>query len=137
MITNKGRVYFSLRGNDFNPDSLTELIGVAPTNIIYEGTKLKNTTRKFSSWELSTDEICSEVIDVYDLSDEIVKQLISKKDQILDEVQKHNLTPCLQVVLWISTNDEISTPAIGFNPDTLKFISDIGGYIDVDTYRNY
>ena len=88
MITNKGRVYFSLRGNDFNPDSLTELIGVAPTNIIYEGTKLKNTTRKFSSWELSTDEICSEVIDVYDLSDEIVKQLdLIPKEKVEPDIQ--------------------------------------------------
>lgn len=137
MKTNKGRLYFALRGNNFNPDELTEALGISPTNIIREGTKLKNTTRKFSFWEISTDEICAEVIDIYDMADEILQQLLPKKKQIVEMIQKHNLTPFLQVVLWISINDEISTPAIGFNPDVITFLGDINGYIDIDTYRNY
>jgi len=33
-------------------------------------------------------------------------------------------------------NEEHSTPAIGFEVDTVKFLGEIGAFIDIDTYKH-
>ncbi len=49
---------------------------------------------------------------------------------------RFNLSPRLEVVLWFSVNEEHSTPAIGFEVDTIKFLGEIGAFIDIDTYKH-
>jgi glutaredoxin-related protein len=46
------------------------------------------------------------------------------------------LSAVLQVVLRITMDDTKSMPAIGFDENTIKFLSNVGAFIDVDTYRN-
>ena len=38
--TNEGRVYFALDGDDFEPDQLTEFLGMTPTSIMRKGSKI-------------------------------------------------------------------------------------------------
>jgi hypothetical protein len=33
-------------------------------------------------------------------------------------------------------NDEISSPAIGFEQNVIQFLSKVGASIDIDTYKN-
>lgn len=136
MAINEGRVYFALFGDDFEPDDLTKHLGISPTSISRKGSKIPGKTPVCSSWELSTDNIANNYIDVFDLSASLIEKLKPKKELILDAKIRFNLSAILEVVLWISVNEEHSTPAIGFDIDTIKFLGEIGASIDVDTYKH-
>ena len=40
------------------------------------------------------------------------------------------------MVLWFSMNEEHSTPAIGFEVETVNFLGEIGAFVDIDTYKH-
>lgn len=133
-MSNTGRVFFGLRG-DFVPDQLTEAIGIEPTSASMAGERIPGKVPKCSLWDYSTEEIRGEVVDVYDLSSKIVKDLAPYANRISTEVKRRDLMAVLQGVLWISTDEDISTPVIGFESDVISFLHHVGGTIDIDTYR--
>jgi Domain of unknown function (DUF4279) len=62
---------------------------------------------------------------------------LSPHSEKIASVRKQlGLEAVLQVVLWITTDESKSTPAIGFNPEVISFLNTVGASIDVDTYRN-
>jgi hypothetical protein len=133
-IPNEGYVYFGLRGG-FNPDDLTARLGITPTSSCAQGAK--NPERgipKTSQWQLSTERIVAEYIDVYELSEKIVIQLEPFAARIKDAISELDLYAVLEVVLYFSTDDEVSTPAIGFSKRVLTFLATINASIDIDTY---
>ena len=91
---------------------------------------------KENSWELSTNHIVSDYINVFEMATEIVNRLEPQKQLILQAITKFNATPRLEVVLWFSMNEELSTPAIGFEFETIQFLGEIGAFIDIDTYKH-
>ena len=131
---NEGYVYFGLRGA-FDPDELTERIGISPTSSSREGGR--NRQRRLprtSQWELSTERIVAECIDISQLADEIIAKLEPHSPQIKDAIADLDLYAVLEVVLYFSTDDEVSTPAIGFSNRVLAFLADVNASIDIDTY---
>jgi len=136
LATNEGRVYFALDGEELDPDLLTELLGISPTSTKRIGEKIPGKIPKVNSWLLSTENKVNEYINVYDMANEIVKLLIPKKQVIIDAIQKYNLSSKLEVVLWFSINEKHATPAIGFEVETIKFLGEVGAYIDIDTYKH-
>lgn len=136
MDTNEGRVYFALDGDDFDPDEVSEFLGIEPTSIRRKGTKVSGKIPKMNSWELSTDNIINDYIDVFGMSTEIVNKLKPKKDRILQAKERFNASPRFEVVLWFSMNEEHSTPAIGFEVETVEFLGEIGAFVDIDTYKH-
>ena len=136
MATNEGRVYFALDGDDFDPDSLTDYLGIEPTSIMRKGARIPNKVPVRNSWAVSTENIVNEYIDVFDMACEITKQLIPKQELIIKAIQEFDLVPRLEVVLWFSVNEKHSTPALGFDSETIKFLGEIGAFIDVDTYKH-
>ena len=136
--TNEGKISFTLYGDevkDFSPSELTKFLGIDPTATSIKGERLGKYP-KSSRWEFSTGKKSGELIDVYDMGNEIVAILEPKKELIIEAIEKFHLSPCLNIVLWISTNEDISTPAIGFESSVIKFLSEIDASIDIDTYRN-
>ncbi|MBF0411060.1 MAG: DUF4279 domain-containing protein [Candidatus Riflebacteria bacterium] len=136
METNEGRVYFALDGDDFEPDSLTEFLGIEPTAIMRKGSKIPGKLPARSSWEFSTVNVVNENINVFDMAASIIEKLEPKKDIIIKAIEKFNLVSRLEVVLWFSMNEECSTPAIGFEAATIRFLSEVGACVDVDTYKH-
>jgi Domain of unknown function (DUF4279) len=131
VATNEGEAYFKLVG-DFEPDVVTKEIGIEPSR-----TKLKgHPIPKYDSWHYSNGKVVADLIDVYEMSSKLIAVLQPKTRAISDAIKKHGLMAELQVVLWISMDEEISTPAIGFDQNTIKFLSNVGATIDVDTYRH-
>lgn len=131
---NEGYVYFGLRGT-FDPDAMTLRLGITPTSSCAQGAK--NPQRglpKTSQWEVSTERIVAEYIDVYELADQIVSKLEGNAVQIKDAIAVFDLYAVLEVVLYFSTDDEVSTPAIGFSNRVLAFLADVNASIDIDTY---
>jgi hypothetical protein len=128
---NEGEVYFGLFGDDFDPDEVTALVGIEPTKTARKG----NPIPKQASWILSTGMIEDDVIDVYEMSSEIIEKLEPLKNQIIEVMKKYELEAVLEVVLKVTSDDSKSTPAIGFEANVIKFLSDVDAFIDVDTYR--
>ncbi len=134
--TNEGRVYFSLDGDELEPDLITELLGIKPTKTSLKGSVIAGKMPTENSWELSTAQLVDEYIDIYEMSAQLISSLIPKRDLIIEAVNKFSARPRLQVVLTFSINEEHSTPAIGFDTTMIEFLAYIGAYIDVDTYRH-
>lgn len=132
MSVNQGEVYFRLFGDNFDPDSASEYIGIKATRTKRKGTPFPRT----NSWEVSTGKVVDEVVDIYDMSSNLVTKLEPKAREIAEFIRTHNLEAVLQVVLHITMDDTKSTPAIGFESKTLAFLCAVGARIDVDTYRN-
>ncbi len=131
MASNKARAFFALSGYHFNPDDITRLLGIEPTSVNAAGANSGLDKPVISSWELSTDTITDEV-DVYKLTDIIIKQLEPAKEKILQVIKSHNLSPRLGVVLVLSIDKDESSPDVGFGARTIRFLADIGAFINVD-----
>ena len=132
-MKNAGEVLFVLSGDNLDPNEITQFLGIKPTSTsqILTPSLIKN------SWKLSTGEITADIIDVYDMSSTVVGRLQQYADKIAEIKNRLSLKAVLQVVLWISTDDKIPTPAIGFESEVIAFLNRIGASIDIDTYRNH
>jgi hypothetical protein len=123
-----------LRGT-FDPDEMTLRLGVTPTSSSAQGTRHpQRGLPKTSQWQVSTERIVAEDIDVYELADQIVSQLEGNAAQIKDAIAAFDLHAVLEVVLYFSSDEEVSTPAIGFSHRVLAFLADVNASIDIDTY---
>lgn len=137
MKPNEARVYFSLNGDDFDPNAVTRFLGIEPTSTKCKGKNdVFGRVIKHSSWQFSTKNIVNEYIDIFEMTKTIINKLKPKKELINQAKSRFNITPKLEVVLWFSPNEDCSTPAIGFEVDTIKFLGEIGAFIDIDTYKH-
>ncbi len=131
MASNKGRVYFALSGYHFNPDNITRLLGIEPTSVDASGAGSRLDKPVISSWELSTETMTDDV-DVYDLTNELIKQIEPAKDKILEVIKSHNLSPRIGVVLILSVDKNEPAPDVGFGARAIRFLAEIGAFINVD-----
>ena len=131
MASNKARVHFTLAGYHFNPDDITRLLGIEPTSIDASGARSNLDKPVLSSWELSTETVTDDV-DIYKLTDQLIKQIEPVKEKILQVIKSHNLSPRIGVALVLSVDKDESAPDVGFGARTIKFLSEIGAFINVD-----
>ncbi len=131
MASNKGRAYFTLAGYHFNPDDITSLLGIEPTSVNGAGANSGLDKPVISSWELSTDSVTDDV-DVFKLTDIIIKQLEPVKEKILQAIESYNLSPRIGVVLTLSIDKGEASPEVGFGARTVRFLAELGAFINVD-----
>lgn len=131
MPANKGRAYFALGGYHFNPDDITRQLGIEPTSVNAAGANSTPDKPVISFWELSTDNVTDDV-DVYALTDNIIKQLEPIKEKLLQVIKSHNLSPRIGVVLVLSVDKDESVPDVGFGARTIRFLAEIGAFINVE-----
>jgi hypothetical protein len=131
LASNKGRAFFALLGYHFNPDDITRLLGIEPTSVNASGAFSGLDKPVISSWELSTETINGEV-DMFALTDVIVKQLEPIKEKIVEVCKSHNLSPRLGVALTLSIDKGESSPEVGFGARTIRFLADTGSFINVE-----
>ena len=131
MASNEGRAYFTLNNYHFNPDNITRLLGIEPTAIDASDANSGLDKPMISSWELSTETITDNV-NVYDLTNELIKQIEPVKEKILEVIKSHNLSPRIGVVLVLSVDKNETAPDVGFGARTIRFLADIGAFINVD-----
>jgi hypothetical protein len=131
MTLNKCRVYFALSGYHFNPDTITQFLGIEPTSVDATGLGGRLDKPKISSWEISTDEV-TDNIDVYKLTDIIRKKIDPVKDKILQIIESHNLSPRISVVLTLSIDKGETCPDVGFGARTTRLMTELGAFINVD-----
>lgn len=131
MASNEARVHFTLAGYHFNPDHVTQHLGIQPTSVDASGARSDLSKPVLSSWELSTQTVTGD-IDIYKLTDELIKKIEPMKDKILEICKSHNLSPRIGVVLVLSVDKKESVPDVGFGARTIRFLADIGAFINVD-----
>lgn len=122
-----------LAGYHFDPDQVTKHLGLQPTSVDASGARSDLSKPVLSSWELSSETVSGD-IDVYKLTDDLIKKIEPVKDKILAICKSHNLSPRLNLVLVLSTDKDESVPDVGFGARTVRFLADIGAFINVD-YR--
>ncbi len=128
---NKARAHFTLAGYHFNPDDITRLLGIEPTSVDASGARSGLDKPVLSSWELSTDTITDDV-DIYKLTDLLIKQMEPVKEKIIHVCKSHNLSPRIEVVLTLSVDKGETVPEVGFGARTIRFLADIGAFINID-----
>jgi hypothetical protein len=133
LALNKCRAYFGLSGYHFNPDDITRLLGIEPTSTNAAGAHSGLDKPVLSSWELSS-ETTPDDLDVFELTNQLVKKLEPVKEKILEVIKSHNLSPRIGVVLFLSAGKDLVAPDIGFGARTVRFLAEIGAFINVD-YR--
>jgi hypothetical protein len=131
LASNKGRAYFTLAGYHFNPDDITRLLGIEPTSVDAAGASSGLDKPVISSWELSTDWVTDDV-NVFELTDIIIKQLEPVREKILQVIESHNLSPRIGVVLTLSADKDAVCPEVGFGARTIRFLAELGAFINVD-----
>jgi len=136
LASNKGRVFFALSGYHFHPDDITRLLGIEPTSINAAGAHSGLDKPVISSWELSTATVTTENgsddVDIYKLTEIILKQLDPIKEKILQVIKSHNLSPRIGVVLTLSVDKDETCPDVGFGARAIRFMADIGAFINID-----
>lgn len=131
MASNKARAHFTLSGYHFNPDDITRLLGVEPTSVNAAGANSGLDKPVISSWELSTETVIDD-FDVYDLTNDLIKQIEPIKEKLLEVIKSHNLSPRIGVVLVLSVDKDETVPDVGFGARTVRFLSEVGAFINVD-----
>ena len=134
MAANKGRAYFALVGYHFDPDEITRLLGLEPTTVSDAGARSGLDNPVISSWELSTQTVSGdqEEVDIYKLSEAILKQIEPAKDKIIEVCKSHNLSPRMGIVLTLSIEKNEASPEVGFGARLIRFLADIGAFINVE-----
>ena len=134
-MKNVGEVYLRLYGDDFEPNDVSAFLGIEATSALRKGEHRSDIPLpKVSSWEFSSGRFEDEVIDVYDLSENLVAQLAPFASKIAEARKVFHLDCVFQVVLWIDRDESASTPAIGFDSTVVAFLHEVGATVDVDTY---
>jgi hypothetical protein len=135
METGSSYVYFALKGDSFDTDEVTKRLGITPTDSWRKGDKgFYKSAVEFAMWRLSTDK-GKEYIQIDNLVDEIVSKLYDKIKIINDLKRQFQLDSVLEIVLYIDTNEDNSTPALGHDLRTIEFLYRTGSTTDVDIYR--
>lgn len=133
MAGNKARVHFTLAGYHFHPDQVTQHLGIQPTSVDASGAGSDLNKPVLSSWEFSTETVTGD-IDVYKLTDELIKKIEPKKDKILEICKSHNLSPRINLILELSIDKNDSSPDVAFGLRVIRFLADLGAFINID-YR--
>lgn len=128
-------VYFSLYGDEFPLDDVTEKIEVTPTKTYKKGDLIPNRStacyRKETSWDLGTGYQVS--LDVNNQLQQIINKL-QNKASIINEIKEAYSVECkFFIVVKI---EQGNTPALYLVKDIIKFAASIEAEFDVDLYAN-
>ncbi|AGK54163.1 DUF4279 domain-containing protein [Bacillus sp. 1NLA3E] len=128
------KVYFSLFGDDFPLDDVTEKLEVTPTDTYKKGDLIPNRStviRKETSWDLGTGYQVS--LDVNDQLKQIIDRL-QNKSSIVNEIKEAYSLECKFFI--VINIEKGNTPALYLDKDIIKFASSIEAEFDVDLYAN-
>jgi hypothetical protein len=128
---------------DFDPDALTELLGITPTRVYRRGEGLKSgRVRPYSAWMWETAER------VEHDSELLIQEVLDTFEPVADELAdaRAGWSLDLRVGLVISMYGSIeadpdgtsgamvSTPALYLSPETLRRLAELGCALDIDSY---
>ncbi|MVM36371.1 DUF4279 domain-containing protein [Spirosoma sp. HMF4905] len=125
------RVYLSIFGEQFDPNALTNLVGLAPTNTGIKGQAIegKATIYKDTFWDFSPDAMDSLLLE--DITNFLVNKLKGSEITIFQFMAEHSLVAKFTIVIEIVDGQ---APALYFNRTFLSCIESLNAEVDIDTY---
>ncbi len=136
MASNEARVYFLLAGYNFDPEVLSSQLGLKPTSLNRAGVHAGMDSPVVSSWEMSMDTLAGDDVDIFKMTNELVKLLEPVKDEIIQVIENYNLVPKVGVVLTLSVDEDDPAPEFGFGSRAVRFLAELGAMIDIDTRQH-
>lgn len=126
------RLYFRFRGESFDPDAITQRLGISPTTHYRPGdpiTKDGQGRRRGFGWMVKVNEV--ETLEI----DAMLRELQERVDVPSSVVRK--LCDDLQVepvvICGVGQHaDAITTPTLFFPVDFLHWLADMGASLEVD-----
>ncbi|WP_071777210.1 DUF4279 domain-containing protein [Coleofasciculus chthonoplastes] len=135
--TNEIYAYFRLSGVDLDPDEITKIVGVKPTQTWKTGdvvvrSRGKPTIRKFSVWKVKSKLAPSEELDpTRELEihiESVFEQLQPGWQQLAQISYQYEALICCVVYAYSHV------PAISFNQQIIHKASELSAGIDLDMY---
>ncbi len=126
------KMHFTLTGHGVAPDTITELVGIRPSETRREGERISKTIKmlmKCNYWHISsslpldapfTDHVSAILAIVY-----------PKRQEIVAACKRHSLDAELTSVIYIYGGDR---PGMYFERDEVEQITALGAAIDLDIY---
>lgn len=122
--------YFMIRGN-FDPDSITELLGLVPEKSWRIGDKRKNgTVYDFAMWQFGT----CDAYDVY-VENQMLKTitpLLSEISTLKEIKQRYDVEFTLEIVPTIKSSEGV--PCVAPSMEVMQFCCETATKIDIDMY---
>ena len=123
-------VDFSILGDDFDPDIITEMLAIVPSTKYKKGEiNKRNIAWKENCWSIDTGYI--ETIDLKNLIKEIIAKLNVRKTVLIDLKKKFEINYLFIVVMKIEQKEK---PVIDFDNEIISFLNDINAEITFDYY---
>ncbi|MED1724657.1 DUF4279 domain-containing protein [Brevibacillus parabrevis] len=124
-------VEFTLTGDQFNPDLITEKLEIKPNEIYYKGDQVKHrkAVRKETCWSINTGY--QESLDVNIQLRDVLEKIWPKKNDLRELQVENNLEIKFCIVIKIEENQ---TPAIYLDSDIIAFAHEIKAEFDFDLY---
>lgn len=125
----KIKVEFCITGIQLNPEQITQLIGISPSQIWKMEEPIQNTLlrRKHNGWCLSSGEYNSD-LDLAKLAEPLIQILLPKSEVINKICDEFQLDCELSGVAHIVDK----TPIINFTHDILLGLAQLNATLDID-----
>ena len=122
-------VYFSFNGDYFDIEKITKELNIKPSSVRLK----KNPVPKSTSWKLQIN--VGNEIDLETPTEDIIKLLEPKAEEIVKLKRELNLETRLQYVIEIDINPESSTPYFPLSKRIIKFLYQTETEVDFDIYK--
>ena len=123
-------VEFSVIGEKFNPNVITKVLQIEPTEYYFNGDKSKrNIERKETCWYISTGYV--DTLYISDVLSTIIDKLKDKEKKLNDLKNQLNLTYKFFIVIKIENGQ---VPAIYLDSKVIDFANSIKAEFDFDMY---
>ncbi|MFD1676617.1 DUF4279 domain-containing protein [Alicyclobacillus fodiniaquatilis] len=128
-------VYFTIFGDEFPLEVVTQKLGVPPILTYTKGDLIPNRRSKMhykeSAWELSTGY--QDSLDVNEQLQQVIGQLVGKETVITGILKTYSLL-CKFFIVIVINNGE--TPSLYLDKSVIHFAANIGAEFDFDLYAN-
>ena len=129
--------------DDFEPDAVSELLGITPTNVYRRGEVLRGgRVRPHSRWVWETAKRVEHDGEL--LIQEVLDTFEPLADQLAEAQARWGLDVQVGLVISVygtiqadpdgSSGAVVSTPALYMSPGTLRRLTELGCALEIDTY---
>lgn len=132
MDKTKVMAKFSILGDEFEPDKITEILAIQPSTTWKKGEPIPNRVHRRieTSWSIDTGYEES-----YDTNDQVEKlcEVLKGKAEVLKQLKNDLGVKLLFGIVVTIENEE--TPAMGLSRDFTKLLHDMGAEVYIDLYK--
>lgn len=135
MATNEATISFTMAGYSFKAEEITEIVGLEPTAVINGNTRVGDNNPAISSWEISSETIADDDLDIFKMINDFIKTIEPVKEQLLIAIENYNLVSKIVVRMALSSDKDVPVPELGIGSRAIKFLASIGAFVEVETKK--